>query len=388
MEKTIGWFVPGLLKGSGGHRTIFKHAEFLEKSGYKCKMFIESQAPFSNVVDSRLTQRVGEYYGCSNLEIYEGFPDNYKLDLAFATVWYTARKVHSLSPMTKKAYFVQDYEPFFYPVGDIYLHARMSYRFGLVPITIGRWLSYKLQREQQQTPRYFDFCADQKVYRPLMDMERENAVCAIFQPDKPRRCSEIVRETLGLLKQKYPEVSIYTYGSDCMPGFSFPHTHLGIISVEECNKLYNRCRAGLCISSTNPSRLPFEMMAAGLPVVDVCDENTIFDFPDVGMVLANGDPASLAAALEILLLDPEQHSVHREGGMRFMNDRPFEEEYLQFKQHVDELFLTEKSRFEVPEPLYRRDPIIADLNSYGQFDSVSRGPSRLKRLLKRIREKI
>ena len=47
----------------------------------------------------------------------------------------------------KRLYFVQDFEAYFNPVGDAYLMAENSYCYGLKPLTIGRWLRYKLQND-------------------------------------------------------------------------------------------------------------------------------------------------------------------------------------------------------------------------------------------------
>ena len=36
---------------------------------------------------------------------------------------------------------------------------------------------------------------------------------------------------------------------------------LGLVSPTACADLYRRCSVGLCVSSSNPSRIPFEMMS-------------------------------------------------------------------------------------------------------------------------------
>ena len=80
-------------------------------------------------------------------------------------------------------------------------------------------------------------------------------------------------EALGIVKFLRPDVKIYLYGSNIKGNVWFEHENLGIIPLEKCNALYNKCEVGLCISSSNPSRIPFEMMAAGLPVVDLIHGN-------------------------------------------------------------------------------------------------------------------
>ena len=84
--------------------------------------------------------------------------------------------------------------------------------------------------------------------------------------------------------------------------FDFECQNLNIIPIEKCNELYNRCKVGVCMSASNPSRIPFEMMAAGLPVVEMYKENNIYDMPDGGVLLARTTPEAIASAI-IYLVD-------------------------------------------------------------------------------------
>ena len=104
-------------------------------------------------------------------------------------------------------------------------------------------------------------------------------------------------EALKLVKKKFPDIIIYLYGSSKKVRTDFEYVNKGIISVEECNQLYNKCRVGLCISATNPSRIPFEMMSTGLPVVDIYGENNLYDYPDDVINLAQSSPDAIAQAL-------------------------------------------------------------------------------------------
>ena len=45
----------------------------------------------------------------------------------------------------------------------------------------------------------FPFCANLDVYHPI-NIKKENAICFIFQPDKPRRCVELGLKALKLVK--------------------------------------------------------------------------------------------------------------------------------------------------------------------------------------------
>lgn len=355
-KKRIAWLVPALLEGSGGHRTIFQNAAALVRKGYACDMYLEAGGTAHGDAGG-VTRQLKEYFGVEGLKVCFGFdvPDNY--DLAFATVWYSAKVLRDLPLSCPKAYFVQDFEATFNPAGDGYLMAENSYRFGHAVVTIGRWLSYKLQADFGCDARFFDFCADRSVYRPLA-ASRERAVCCIYQPEKPRRCPDLAAEALGILSHRLPDVTLYLYGSRTQRDLWFPHRNLGMLDVAGLNDLYNRCQVGLCISSTNPSRIPFEMMATGLPVVDIYRENNLYDFPDAGMLLADSTPEALAEAMVRLLETPEERQTLGRGGAAFMAARDLESGYAQFAAATAAMLAGADAAPITPDIAYQRPPVL------------------------------
>ncbi len=296
MKGKIAWLVPYPIEGSGGHRTIFSHIRNLVERGHQCHVYIGEDRQ-QNMDEDALREVVEHFFGPCPAEILSGYHVAEEFDLAIATAWWTAELVARDVKTKHKLYFVQDFEPCFNPMGDYYIQAENSYRQGLTPITIGRWLSHLLHNRYGSRENFFEFTANNTIYYPIDSVVREPAVCFIHQPEKPRRCPVIGRDTLAIVKHHCPEVTIYTYGSQKDPDYYFDHTHLGILSLEECNHLYNRCAVGLCRSSSNPSREPFEMMAAGLPAVDFHGENTIYDMPKKGVLLAERNTSSLSGAL-------------------------------------------------------------------------------------------
>lgn len=359
----IAWIVPSLIEGSGGHRTIFQNIQALIDAGHECHVFVETRGnrefgPGSPEHEAVVHQMRG-YFGFECPNVHLGWHVNGPFDLVFATAWYTARFVAGLR-IARKAYFVQDFEALFMPMGDGYLIAENSFRLGLTPITIGRWLTSKMRREFDSFGTYFDFCADGKVYRPL-GLERERAVCVICQPEKPRRCPVLSVEAMAIIKHHMPDVKVYLYGSRENPKTWFEHTNLGLVSVEECNELYNRCQVGLCISSSNPSRIPFEMMAAGLPVVDIHRENNLFDMPEDGVLLADQRPEAIARAIMSLLDNAEKREAMSRFGVEYMRPRTLEHGYAQFVAAV-ELVLADRghefrARNRALDPIYRIPPV-------------------------------
>lgn len=354
------WVLPSLIEGSGGHRTILQNVQYLIRKGYECDVYVEDKGEVKN--SEELRRQAETLFGKHDCRFILGYDIQGEYDIIFATAWFTAKVVRDCNSKAVKAYFIQDFEAFFNPMGDGYILACNSYGYGLKPVTIGRWLSHKMQTEYHTPSRYFDFCADRRIYRPLPDAKKEHAICFVYQPDKPRRCSVLGIEALGIVKFLRPDVKIYLYGSNIKGNVWFEHENLGIIPLEKCNALYNKCEVGLCISSSNPSRIPFEMMAAGLPVVDLYMENNFFDMPNEGVRLAHTTPESIAQALIEILDHPETAAQMSEAGKRYMADKDLEHGFEQFYAAVSDM----AARREPAEPAvydrsYTRPAVSADV---------------------------
>lgn len=354
------WVLPSLIEGSGGHRTILQNVQYLIRKGYECDVYVEDKGEVKN--SEELRRQAETLFGKHDCRFILGYDIQGEYDIIFATAWFTAKVVRDCNSSAVKAYFIQDFEALFNPMGDGYILACNSYGYGLKPVTIGRWLSHKMQTEYHTPSRYFDFCADRRIYRPLPEAKKEHAICFVYQPDKPRRCSVLGIEALGIVKFLRPDVKIYLYGSNIKGNVWFEHENLGIIPLEKCNALYNKCEVGLCISSSNPSRIPFEMMAAGLPVVDLYMENNFYDMPNEGVRLAHTTPESIAQALIEILDHKETAAEMSEAGKRYMADKDLEHGFEQFYAAVSDM----AARREPAEPAvydrsYTRPAVSADV---------------------------
>ncbi len=327
---TVGWYVPKLIDGSGGLRTVFAMADALQNC-IKTVIFLEDSL-------KNPSKEIFSKYGFTFDEVYSSWRDNIKIDIAIATIWYSAPFVAHLN-CKHKFYFVQDYESYFYNVSDAYLMAENTYKLDLKIITMGKWLSHKLYGTSKTPCIPVEFGVDKSIYFNSKEDSTNKprpSVCFINQPDKPRRCSRLGIEALGILKHNNPEVDIYLYGSH--PSLSkhvwFKHKNLGLIDVHECAKLYNQTTLGLCISSTNPSRIPFEMMSTGLPTVDIYRENNLFDYPDDTITLAHQTPESIAEALQTLIHSQELREIRSRKSEMFMAKKTQNSEGKQFADAV------------------------------------------------------
>jgi glycosyltransferase involved in cell wall biosynthesis len=350
----FAWLVPRLLHGSGGHRTILQHAHALQERGHHVDIYLEGTPADWRSARELVFNMFDFHFDHARF----GWDNILSADAVVATIWYSARLVRDLPFSCVKLYFVQDWEAYFNPVGDTYLLAENSYSYGLVPITIGRWLAARLGKEEGIPAYFYDFGANHQVYKQVHAVRRELSVCFIFQPEKPRRCARIGIEALGILKFRMPDVTIYIYGSPpCEKGsIWFDHHHLGLLTPQACGELYNRCQVGLCISSTNPSRIPFEMMATGLPVVDIWRDNTLYDFPDDAMILSRSTPEAIADAMIRILQDPSLAARMSSAGTRFMRHRSLVQETEHFCRAAEHVLAGGRPVFPRLQKLYKAPP--------------------------------
>ena len=349
-KKKIAWVMPHPGKGSGGHRTIIQNVNALIRAGYECDIFVEQDGVSTPDI---VKEKINNWYEQCDAGVYVGFDIQKDYDLMFATGWQTIDFVRRL-PAKKKAYFIQDFEPWFFPMGDQYLITENSYRYGFLPVSIGKWLAHKMQSEFNTPAEYFDFGADLNIYKPLENIKKENAICYVYQPEKSRRCDYIGLKALKLVNRARPDVKIYLYGSSIETNFDFECENLHIIPIEKCNELYNKCKVGLCLSASNPSRIPFEMMAAGLPVVELYRENNIYDMPDEGVLLSEPTPEAIASAIIHLLDNKEESKKMSEFGTKYMQDYPLEKGFKQFLKAVDDMLETDYNKVSEIEKKYKK----------------------------------
>lgn len=355
-KKKIAWVIPHPGKGSGGHRTIIQNVNALLKAGYDVDLYFEENGIAT--ADS-IREKINSYYEKCDAGVYMGVDElkrNY--DLLFATGWQTTEFVRRLSAK-QKGYFIQDFEPWFFAMGDQYLITENSYKYGFSCVTIGKWLAHKMGEEYGNPVKYFPFCADLNNYKKLDNVKKENAICFIYQPEKPRRCDYIGLKALKIVKRMMPDLTIYLYGSNAEANFDFDCTNLNIIPITQCNELYNKCKVGICMSASNPSRIPFEMMAAGLPVVELYKENNLYDMPDSGILLADTTPEDIAAAIIHIVKDEKLQEEMSKAGQKFMKDYPLEKGYEKFIEAIGEMVSTDYNEIEKVDKLYNKAPFKA-----------------------------
>jgi glycosyltransferase involved in cell wall biosynthesis len=228
-----------------------------------------------------------------------------------ATDWPSAYAVYNARCTGKRFYFVQDFEPFFYPVGTNSVLAENTYRMGFHGITAGPWLAEKLSSDFGMATDHFPFGCDTSHYRrdPLA---KRSGVAFYARAGTPRRAVELGLLAFELFARRQPNIELHFYG-ERIGDLPFKFVNHGLVTPARLNEIYNRCFAGLSLSLTNVSLVPYEMLACGcIPIVNEADHNRmVLDNPHVRYAAAN--PHALAAAMEAVVTMPEFEAASSRG---------------------------------------------------------------------------
>lgn len=273
---TINWLMPPPGKGSGGHMTLFRFIRYLELEGHTCRIYFHNPGEFSTVESVRAV--MGDSFPSvkAPMKWLKQDAEMADADAIFATSWETAYTVYNSSVNAKKMYFVQDFEPYFYPTGSFSILAENTYKMGLRGITAGGWLKQKLNKDYGMTTDAFWFGSDSGVYSFKQQKQRKEIVF-YARPYTERRAFELGILTLDLFHRKHPDYTINFIGWDVSQyDIPFTYKNLGILDPSELNDVYNRCSASLVMSLTNMSLLPLELLSSGcIPVVNEGDNNRL-----------------------------------------------------------------------------------------------------------------
>ncbi|MEU5696797.1 glycosyltransferase family 1 protein [Actinosynnema sp. NPDC020468] len=301
---TVNWVSTPPSPGSGGHTTMFRLIEHLESVGHTCRLYLYDVYG-SRAVDHIPTIR-SAFPGFRGeiLDVTEGMADAHAV---FATAWMTAYPAFTDPCAGKRFYLVQDYEPWFYPVGGLSGLAENTYRMGFHGFTAGRFLAEKVRADLDMPADWFDFGCDTDRYH-LKDGVKRDGVVFYARRLAPRRAIEIGLLALEVFAERHPDVVIHTYGEK-IGSIGPNHVDHGLVSPDALNDIYNRCYAGLTLSMTNVSLVPHEMLAAGcVPVVNDAPHNrTVLDNDHV--VYAPATPHDLARALSAVVSTPDFDQV-------------------------------------------------------------------------------
>ena len=312
----INWIVPEPFKGSGGHTNIFRMIKYLVEFGHPCQIIILPHQTMHGFTANRMKEFVDQTFFPTGASFHLWTGEIPAADATIATHFSTVGYALNLLAAGKRYYFVQDFEPHFYPMGTEYVQAENTYHSGLHCITLGPWLARLMREKYQAMADHFDFAVDTHIYRPRYQESTPPLRVAFYaRPATPRRGYSLGIEALRRVKERKPEVEVVLFGANQLEEAPpFPFTNRGILEEDELARLYSSCRVSLVLSLTNPSLVNFEMMACKCAVVDIQSDRVegLFKHGEDSLLVDPTPEAMSEAILEILNDDRlHQHLVEQ-----------------------------------------------------------------------------
>jgi O-antigen biosynthesis protein len=314
----VAVLIPPFQRGSGGHNTIFTLIAALEEMGHTCTIWMYDPGGRHHEEASVLRRRIVEEFRPLGAPVFKGFHAWHGADVAVATGWDTAYQVMLLPGCRARAYLINDHESEFFATSAESLWAARTYELGMYGISASRWLRDLLARRYGQRGGWFRLGVDHGVYHPRPVERRRDTVAFYGRIYTDRRAVPLGALALEELLRRRPGLRVVAFGheADEPLRLPFPSEQLGVVPPERLAWTYSEATVGLCLSLTNYSLLPQEMMACGLPCVDLAGGSTEAELGrDAGVEYGEADPVALADAMEALITDAERWERRSEAGL-------------------------------------------------------------------------
>lgn len=381
----LHWVIPDFGIGGGGPMVIFRFIRFLERFGHRTTIWIRGGTQHGTADNARAIIREHFLPVEAPIRILRDDMGEIRGDAVIATHCWTAYPVRAVTGVRERFYFIQDFEPLFFPMGSEYLLAEATYRFGFSCITSSKWLQQIIRSRFQADAARFTYAYDPAIYHAGARQPTTDRVAFYARASTPRRAVELGLLALELLARQRPSLTVDFFGAQ-MGTLKVPfayHDH-GVLNDAQLAELYRAATIGMVFSTTNYSLIPHEMMACGLPVVDLMTESAASEFPLDAITLCEPTPAAIARDAGRLLADHALQERQRERAMDYVSHLSWEKSARQIERALIDGITARTAPGAVParpriesEPLVFHGPVIfAGQPEYYRsvhFDATSTG---------------
>jgi glycosyltransferase involved in cell wall biosynthesis len=309
--RSITWFLPEFSHPYyGGIHTLLRFADYFSRSKGVRNTFIVLGSMSENQISQRIESSFPDLAGSpvQSISIYNQVESLGPTDAGIASLWGTAYFLLRYNNVKRKFYFVQDYEPLFYPAGSISALAEATYGFGFFGIANTPTIRNIYESKPRGKAAFFLPAIDTSIFYPIAENRSPSGdPLTIFfygRPKHPRNGFELGAQALRQVKKRMGDrVRIISAGDDWHPrdhNLNGVVENLGLLDYEETADLYRKCTVGLIMMFTqHPSYLPFELMASRCLVVSNRNQATGWVLKDKENCLLS-EPSSTWLAETIL----------------------------------------------------------------------------------------
>ena len=313
--KSIVFILPDMATFSGGLTSVLRLATYLSGFGYDIFYYTLNPTQDS-VFKHNATINLKGYKGQL---IQEQELQQRTFDVVVATLWTSVYFVAKNRHLFRyKAYFIQDFEPYFYPQGDFYQLSLQTYHMGFIMISLGSWNKRMIEsNDSKLSVHSVDFPFEQSEYQlessgrvPIQEkIARKQLTFAVYIKNDPKRAPALLVLQLGYMKQQLESqgytIEIIYYGTDA--SYEIPYGfNAGKLSLEELKSLYLKADFGVVASFTNISLVNYEMIAMGLPVMDYRSGSAPDFFTDDTMLFLSHETDGMYKTVLSLIASPQR----------------------------------------------------------------------------------
>jgi glycosyltransferase involved in cell wall biosynthesis len=317
--RSITWFLPEFENPYyGGIYTLLRFADHFKRLKGVRNQF----AILGNVDDQQIAEKIAASFPSlagepvRHYTLYEHISELEPTDAGVATLWGTAYFLLHFNQTRRKFYFIQDYEPLFYPAGSIFAQVEASLRFGYYGIANTPTIQQIYEQQYGGQAEFFFPCVDTHIFHPAPEASQSPpdpfTIFFYGRPNHPRNGFELGAQALRILKKKFGErVRIVAAGDRWdVKDYSLNGVveNLGLLSYQQTAELYRHCHAGLVMMFTrHPSYLPFELMASKSLVITNYNPATQWFLKNgENCLMAEVSATSIADILEQAISNHEQ----------------------------------------------------------------------------------
>jgi glycosyltransferase involved in cell wall biosynthesis len=315
------WVIPDFKPGAGGHMTIFRMANYLEEFGHEVSILIQN--PTEHRTGAKAKETINDHFQKfdGKVSVFEGILPDLSGDALIATDRYTCYAANKMNNFIRKFYFVQDFEPLFYPMGSEYLLAEATYKFDFDCLCAGDWLHKIVTERYGRWSMSWPLAYDPSIY--FQDKSRssrsQNRIAVYARHVTERRAVELIFLALEILYATGVDFEVDFFGLDlgCLE-VDYPYRDHGLLDADDLASLYRECAIGVVFSATNHSLVNKEMMACGLPVVDLDLENVRTIFPKNTIAFADPTVEGISETIWRLLTQPDERERLSQTGVEYV----------------------------------------------------------------------
>lgn len=336
-KRIINWIIPEMGVCSGGHINIFRFVMMLQKAGFQNKIYILQPQNLHSDEECKAFLKKNYVLDIDEVEVHVDIRNMGFAHATIATAWNTAYYLRDFDNTISKFYFVQDFEPLFFPVGSDYAFAENTYKFGFRGLTAGDWLKNKLRDEYGMKTESFLFSYDHDLYQAGTKRDSVPRIFFYARPVTARRDFELGLLALNEITKRNPEVEVVFAGWD-VSNYKIPfrHQNLGSVALDKLADLYAQCDMCLVISGTNLSLLPLEVMASNSVPVCTTGANSEWLVNKENAVMVETDPNAIADTVCYYFEHTDELAIIREKGLNFAHCTCWETEGEKVRKAIEE----------------------------------------------------